>query len=114
MRYDGGDFSSAKIRKILIVFRGAVRFHWPFAPRIQLLEALMARWNRIGVALVFAATLSGSAVVATPAHAAPARLCAHLADAVERLTELAAKYPDNPLIARFLEAATAAYAEHCQ
>ena len=75
----------------------------------------MSGLKRMGLACVFAATLAGGVLVATPAGAAslPAPVCARLASAVEVLTKLAAQYPDNQLIAFLLEKAKAAYA-NCQ
>jgi hypothetical protein len=74
----------------------------------------MKRFSRIGAAFVFATVMSGGVLISTPAEALPGAVCARLALAIETLTDLAAQYPDNQLIAAFLERAMDAYATHCQ
>jgi hypothetical protein len=65
----------------------------------------MSRWRRLGLSLTFAATLAGGVLIAQPAQAYTlnAYQCARLSAAIDYLTKLAAQYPDNKLIAYFLQ-----------
>jgi hypothetical protein len=65
----------------------------------------MSRWRKLGLSLTFAATLAGGVLIAQPAQAFTLNTyqCARLAAAISYLTQLAARYPDNKLIASFLE-----------
>jgi hypothetical protein len=74
----------------------------------------MTGLKRIGSAFVFATVMSGGVLISTPAEALPGAVCNRLALAIETLTDLAAQYPDNQLIAAFLERAIDAYQNHCQ
>ena len=71
----------------------------------------MSRWRKLGLSLTFAATLAGGVLIAQPAHAYTLNVyqCARLAAAVGYLTKLAAQYPDNKLIAYFLQQVTQIY-----
>jgi len=63
---------------------------------------------------VIAAVTAGGVLTSTPAHAAlPPAACARLAIAIETLTDLALQFPDNPLIAAFLERAIDAFVRNC-
>jgi hypothetical protein len=55
--------------------------------------------------LTFAATLAGGVLIAQPAQAYTLNQyqCARLAAAISYLTQLAERYPDNKLIAYFLQ-----------
>jgi hypothetical protein len=76
----------------------------------------MSRLRRIGLALVFAVTMAGTVLVSTPAEATtlPGPVCARLAAAIDYLEDLAARYPDNELIAKVTAAYQAAYEAYCQ
>ena len=75
----------------------------------------MASLKKIGAAFVFASVMAGGVLISTPAQAAdrPAAFCARLQEAVETLTSLAERYPDNQLIAFLLDRARDAYMNHC-
>lgn len=75
----------------------------------------MTRLRRVGLAFVFSVTLAGGVLVAQPAQAftLPAGQCARLASAITTLTELAAKYPNNGLIAFFLHELQEVYQRYC-
>ena len=75
----------------------------------------MTRLRRVGLAFVFSVTLAGGVFVAQPAQAFPpsAGQCARLASAIASLTELAAKYPDNKLIAFLLDQVQEIYQRLC-
>jgi hypothetical protein len=75
----------------------------------------MTRCRRVGLAFVFSVTLAGGVLVAQPAQAftLPPAQCARLAGAITTLTELAAKYPDNGIIAFLLRQAKEAFDRFC-
>ena len=65
----------------------------------------MSRWRKLGLSLTFAATLASGVLIAQPAQAYTLNQyqCARLSAAISYLTQLAARYPDNKLIAYFLQ-----------
>jgi hypothetical protein len=76
----------------------------------------MTRLRRVGLAFVFSVTLAGGVFVAQPAQAFPppsGAQCARVASAIASLTELAAKYPDNALIAFLLRQLQEIYQRIC-
>jgi len=75
----------------------------------------MTRLRRVGLAFVFSVTLAGGVLVAQPAQAftLSAGQCARLASAITSLTELAAKYPNNGLIAFLLHEVQEVYQRYC-
>lgn len=75
----------------------------------------MTRLRRVGLAFVFSVTLAGGVLVAQPAQAFTlnAAQCDRLASAITTLTELAAKYPNNPIIAFLLREVQEAYQRFC-
>jgi len=75
----------------------------------------MTRLRRVGLALVFSATLAGGVLVAQPAQAftLAAAQCARIASAITSLTDLAAKYPDNKIIAFLLHQLEEVYQTYC-
>jgi hypothetical protein len=75
----------------------------------------MKRLRRVGLAFVFSVTLAGGVLVAQPAQAFTLSVaqCARIAAAINTLTELAAKYPDNRLIALFLHEVQEVFQRYC-
>ena len=65
----------------------------------------MSRWRRLGLSLTFAATLAGGVLIAQPAQAFTLNpfQCARLAAAIQFLTNLTARFPDNKILAQLLE-----------
>ncbi len=75
----------------------------------------MARLRKVGLAFVFSVTLAGGVLVAQPAQAFTlgAAQCARLSAAIDSLSNLAAKYPNNKLIAFLLDQLQDAYQRYC-
>jgi hypothetical protein len=75
----------------------------------------MTRLRRVGLAFVFSITLAGGVLVAAPAQAftLSAAQCARLASAIDSLTDLAGKYPNNRLIAFLLQELQGAFQRYC-
>ena len=75
----------------------------------------MRRVRRIGLALMFSATLAAGVLTAQPAQAltlSPAQ-CTRLASAITALTEVAAKHPNSALVAFLLREAEEAFQRFC-
>lgn len=75
----------------------------------------MTRLRKVGLAFVFSLTLAGGVLVAQPAQASTlsGAQCARLASAIASLNDLAAKYPDNKLIAFLLNELQEAFDRYC-
>ncbi|HKB11316.1 MAG TPA: hypothetical protein VKD69_11690 [Vicinamibacterales bacterium] len=75
----------------------------------------MTRLRRVGLAFVFSVTLAGGVLVPQPAQAfaLSAEQCGRIASAITSLTELAAKYPNNRLIAFILQEVQAVFHRYC-
>ena len=75
----------------------------------------MAGLRRVGLAFVFSITLAGGMLVSRPAQAftLSAAQCARLASAIDSLGNLAAKYPNNPIIAFLVHELQEAYQRYC-
>ena len=75
----------------------------------------MARLRKVGLAFVFSITLAGGVLVARPAQAftLSSAQCGQLSSAIDSLTNLAAKYPGNRLIAFLLHELQEAYQRYC-
>jgi len=75
----------------------------------------MARLRKVGLAFVLSITLAGGVLVSRPAQAftLPAAQCARLASVINSIADLAAKYPNNQLIAFLLHELQEAYQRYC-
>ena len=75
----------------------------------------MTRLRRVGLAFVFSATLAGGVLVPKPAQAftLSASQCGRLASTISALNDLAARYPDNKLIAFLLEEFQELFHRYC-
>jgi hypothetical protein len=75
----------------------------------------MTQLRRVGLAFVFSITLAGGVLISQPAQAftLQAAQCARVASSISSLTDLAAKYPDNGLIAFLLRELQEVYQRYC-